>query len=64
MKWRVLEKTTSFHAFSTKKKGKQKLSFLGGTVSPSSSPGHATGEKKFLFFLPCFFLSPPPHVLC
>jgi hypothetical protein len=63
MKWCVLGKTMSFHAFSTKKENKT-MSLLGGTVSPSSSPEHATGEEKFLFFLPCFFLSIPPHVLC
>ena len=40
-----------FHALSQKKKGGNKtVPFLGGTVSPSSSPGHATGEEKFLFF--------------
>ena len=56
MKRRVLEKTTPFHAFSKKKKNKNKtVSFLDGTVSPSPSPGHATGEEKFCFFIPCFF---------
>jgi hypothetical protein len=51
--------------FSKKKERKNKtVSFLGGIVSHSSSPGRATGEERFLFFLPCFFLSLPPHVLC
>ena len=36
------------------------MPFWGGTVSFSSSPGHATQEDKFLFFLPCFFPPLPP----
>jgi hypothetical protein len=59
MKWCVLGKTMSFHAFSTKKENKT-MSLLGGTVSPSSSPEHATGEEKFLFFLPLY---PSPRAL-
>jgi hypothetical protein len=39
-----------------KTKKNKTVSFLNGTVSPSSSPGHATGEEKFLFSSTCFFL--------
>jgi len=48
-----------FHVFFQKKKERKNktVSFLGST-------GRATGEERFLFFLPCFFLSLPPHVLC
>jgi hypothetical protein len=52
--------------FSKNKKRNNKIvSFLDHTVSPSSSPGHATGEEKFLFFsLVSPSLSSPSHVLC
>jgi hypothetical protein len=52
--------------FSKNKKRNNKIvSFLDHTVSPSSSPGHATGEEKFLFFsLVSLSLSSPSHVLC
>jgi hypothetical protein len=65
MKRRVLGKTTPFHAFSKKKwEEKRNSAILDGTVPPPSSPGHATGEEKFLFFFVCFFLSLAPHVPC
>jgi hypothetical protein len=41
---------------------KRNSAVLDSTVPPSSSPGHATGEEKFLFFSVCFFLSLAPHV--
>jgi hypothetical protein len=64
MKQRVLGKTTQFHALK-KEEEKRNNVVLDGTVPPFSSPGHATGEEKFLFFSVCFFLSlPPSHVLC
>jgi hypothetical protein len=47
-----------------KKEEKRNSAVLDGTVPPSSSPGHATGEEKFLFFSVCFFLSLAPHVPC
>jgi hypothetical protein len=46
-----------------KKEEKRNSAVLDGTVPPSS-PGHATGEEKFLFFSVCFFLSLAPHVPC
>jgi hypothetical protein len=51
--------------FQNKKKINKIVSFLDHTISPSSSPGHATGEEKFLFFsLVSPSLSSPSHVLC
>jgi hypothetical protein len=64
MKRRVLGKTTPFHAFQKKKEEKRNSVVLDGTIPLSSSPGHATGEEKFLFFSVCFFLSLAPHVPC
>jgi len=35
------------------------VSFWGGTVSSSSSPGRAAGEEKFFVFFPLFLPLPP-----
>jgi hypothetical protein len=47
-----------------KKEEKRNNVVLDGIVPLSSSPGHATGEEKFLFFSVCFFLSLAPYVPC
>ena len=69
MKWRVLIKTTSFHAFTKKKGGDETVPFWGGTVSSSSSPGRAAGEEKVSFsspwlFLPTCSIQPKPDATC
>ena len=56
MERRLLIKTTLFHAFKKKEGGDETVSFWGGTVSSSSSPGRVAGEEKVLFSSPWLFL--------